>query len=87
MASRGRFSEPVCPFYSKHNGNKLYCEGAIIKFPNKESKPEWINNNCSHEENYKVCPIYKMLLTHYDNLYDGGKTLTGGFLNGNKSTP
>lgn len=57
---------PCCPFYLKERNRRLYCEGAIIKFPSRTSRNELVNTYCASMENYHNCAMCKMLMNYYD---------------------
>lgn len=61
---------PVCPFFLKESGyGRFYCEGAILKPPDRIAKREIVYKYCTSMENYKNCMIYQMLTAYYDRLY------------------
>jgi hypothetical protein len=61
---------PYCPFYRKDNFERLYCEGATVKFPDREARIEIVEEFCCSEVNHKNCPIYKMMVNYYDRKYE-----------------
>jgi hypothetical protein len=61
---------PVCPFFLKESGyGRFYCEGAILKPPDRIAKREIVYKYCASMGNYKNCMIYQMLTAYYDRLY------------------
>ena len=60
---------PYCPFYHKDTFEKLYCEGATVKFPDRDARSEIVDVFCCSAANHKNCPIYKMMANYYDRKY------------------
>ena len=64
-----------CPYYYKEtsrdkNGiRKVYCEGAVLKFPDKISRRDFIYIFCAHPNGYKSCPIYMFMESFYKRKY------------------
>lgn len=66
MSDTSKLNEPLCPFYGKKNPDKLYCEGATVKFPDRTAGSDWVRDRCASEYGYKNCPIYEMLMSYYE---------------------
>ncbi len=54
-----------CPFYKKHNGLNFRCEGATIKFPDKDARSEFLLGYCANNYNWRRCPIAHCLENYY----------------------
>jgi hypothetical protein len=61
---------PYCPFFKKEEGNKIYCELATFRCPDKRSK-EQVKTLCCDEEKYKTCPLCQVLDDYYTRKYKG----------------
>lgn len=59
-----------CPFFSNEKNGKIFCEMAIIKSPDKQTRNDILLNYCAHEENYKKCSLYIMLEGYYNRKYN-----------------
>ena len=64
---------PVCPFFLKDNNGKIYCEGGIVKPPDRNTKNEILYKHCTNMDNHKNCTIYQMLSDYYSRKYDTRK--------------
>ncbi len=54
-----------CPFFKKEKGVKLSCEGGVLKFPDMDAKSEFVISYCSHNYNWRKCPIAHCLENYY----------------------
>ena len=55
----------ICPFFLQDRGNgRVSCEGASLKFPDKEARREFVYRLCAHPDGYKACRM-RMALEHY----------------------
>lgn len=65
-----------CPYYYKEmskdkNGiYKVYCEGAVLKFPDIKARRDFIYIHCAHPCGYKSCPIYMYMDSFYKRKYN-----------------
>lgn len=59
-----------CPFFHYYDSHKLCCEGVIknssihLAFASPTSRREYMKSRCY--ENYKKCPIAKLLYEKYE---------------------
>lgn len=66
---------PQCPFYLKEgykdkNGlRRLYCDGAVLKFPDIEARRSYVYTLCAHPTGYKTCIIYKYMYEFFMKKY------------------
>ena len=54
-----------CPFYKRDSYLKLHCEGAAIKFPDKDARSEFLLNYCANSYSWRKCPIAHVLENYY----------------------
>ncbi|MBQ3022738.1 MAG: hypothetical protein IJD91_05410 [Clostridia bacterium] len=54
-----------CPFYKRDNYLKLSCEGASLKFPDKDARSEFLLGYCANSYNWRKCPIAHCLENYY----------------------
>ena len=60
----------ICPFFKQdRGGGRLSCEGANIRFPDKEARREFVYRLCAHPEGYKTCPMQMTLEHYYERKY------------------
>lgn len=58
----------VCPFYSRHNDNRICCEGLSenntinLVFEDSKQQKHYVNDNCERIDHYKQCPIFRMIV-------------------------
>ena len=61
----------VCPFYHKHDGNRIYCEGTNsqntinVVFGDIKEQKKYENTYCNSIQGCKECIIHKALYTKY----------------------
>ena len=61
----------VCPFYRKHNDNKICCEGVSksntinLVFEDCRKQKAYSERYCNNIENYQNCMICRMLNRKY----------------------
>jgi hypothetical protein len=61
-----------CPFFKSEKLLRLSCEGAALKFPDKEARKEHIGLHCANRKGWHDCAIAKMLMNYYDRKDDQG---------------
>lgn len=60
----------ICPFFQQDRGNgRVSCEGAQLKFPDKEARREFVYRLCAHPDGYKECPLRVALEHYYERKY------------------
>ena len=64
-------NDAVCPFFKKDAGLKVYCEMATLRFPDVESKEQFVAA-CCDMRGCKECPLYKTLNAYYERKYKEG---------------
>ena len=61
----------ICPFYLQDRGNgRVNCEGASLKFPDKEARREFVYRLCAHPDGYKECRLRVALEHYYERKYE-----------------
>ena len=61
----------ICPFFLQDRGNgRVCCEGASLKFPDKEARREFVYRLCAHPEGYKECRMRIALEHYYERKYE-----------------
>ena len=61
----------ICPFFLQDRGNgRVSCEGASLKFPDKEARREFVYRLCAHPEGYKACRMRMALEHYYERKYE-----------------
>lgn len=55
-----------CPFFRKNESLKLHCEGAIVNFPDKEARKEYVTDYCANSINWHKCTICRNLENYYE---------------------
>lgn len=64
----------LCPFYVRHEGRELRCEGIppssrnIMRFPDKVYLAAYMARNCC--EKYQSCKLYALLWAGYEERED-----------------
>jgi hypothetical protein len=58
-----------CPYYKKELNDRIRCEFATIKPPDKRTRREFVSEFCASEDNYKNCTFYKLLDEYYERKY------------------
>lgn len=59
-----------CPFYVRHEGREVRCEGIppsernVMRFPDKILRAAYMAKKCC--ENYQDCKLYKLLWAGYE---------------------
>ena len=62
----------VCPFYRRHDSNRICCEGVDdtntlnLVFGNQKKLYDYVGRYCNSMENYHGCLICQMLMTKED---------------------
>ena len=60
-----------CPyFYRERSQGVVYCEGARLKFPDKDARREILYRYCAHPEGYKACMLKQALDHYYERKYE-----------------
>lgn len=54
-----------CLFYKWEKDLKLSCEGATLKFPDKDARSEHVLGYCANNHNWRKCPIAHYLENYY----------------------
>lgn len=63
-----------CPFYVRHSGAKVYCEGGCqIALPDRQSSDEFFDKYCAHIQGWKECSVAESKLDYYDRAYKKSK--------------
>ena len=61
----------ICPFFLQDRGNgRVSCEGASLKFPDKEARREFVYRLCAHPDGYKECRLRVALEHYYERKYE-----------------
>ena len=61
----------ICPFFLQDRGNgRVSCEGASLKFPDREARREFVYRLCAHPEGYKECRMRLALEHYYERKYE-----------------
>lgn len=61
----------ICPFFQQDRGNgRVCCEGATLKFPDKEARRDFVYRLCAHPEGYKECRMRLALEHYYERKYE-----------------
>ena len=61
----------ICPFFLQDRGNgRVSCEGASLKFPDREARREFVYRLCAHPEGYKECRMRMALEHYYERKYE-----------------
>ena len=64
----------ICPYFRKENRGRVYCEGATLKFPDKEARRDIVYRFCAHPTGYNDCPLKQAMDGYYQRRYEtGGK--------------
>lgn len=58
-----------CPYFTGDESLLLYCEGAKLKFPDKQAAREYLFFYCA--EHWQECRIARMMTDYYERLYSG----------------
>ena len=61
-----------CPFFKREEKLKLSCEGAKLKFPDKDARSEFVLGYCANSYNWRKCPIAHCLENYYLGRSDVG---------------
>jgi hypothetical protein len=48
----------------------VYCEGARLKFPDRDARREILYRYCAHPEGYKACMLKQALDHYYERKYE-----------------
>ena len=54
-----------CPFYKREGTLKLHCEGGTLKFPDKQSRCDFLLGYCANSYSWRKCPIAHTLEEYY----------------------
>lgn len=54
-----------CPFYMYEKNGKLSCEGASLKFPDKDARSEYVLKYCTNSYGWRKCPIAHYMENYY----------------------
>ena len=64
----------ICPFFLQDRGNgRVSCEGASLKFPDRETRREFVYRLCAHPDGYKECRMRLALEHYYERKYEGNE--------------
>ena len=58
-----------CPFFKRQEALTFNCEGATIKFPDKEARREYLESYCANPINWKRCSLAHCM-ENYDERED-----------------
>lgn len=56
----------VCPFFSWDERLCIHCEGGRIRFPDRQTAGEYIDQHCASVDGWRSCTVARMLETFYD---------------------
>ena len=71
LAREENIAVGICPFFLQDRGNgRVCCEGASLKFPDKEARREFVYRLCAHPEGYKECRMRLALEHYYERKYE-----------------
>ena len=60
----------ICPFFKQDRGNgRMSCEGGQIRFPDKDTRREFVYTLCAHPTGYKNCRMRIALEHYYERMY------------------
>lgn len=54
-----------CPFFKREDNLTLRCEGAKLKFPDKDARLEIVLGYCANSYNWRKCPIAHCLENYH----------------------
>ena len=57
--------EMYCPFFKREKKLILRCEGATLKFPDKEARSEFVLGCCANVYGWRKCSIAHCLENYY----------------------
>ena len=55
-----------CPFFKREGYLKLYCEGGTIKFPDSQSRCDYVGKYCANSFNWHKCTVAHNLENYYE---------------------
>ncbi len=62
--------EGICPYFRKEqSGGKVYCEGATLRFPDRQARRDIVYRFCAHPDGYNDCPLKQALDGYYARKY------------------
>lgn len=60
----------ICPYFCRERSHGVvYCEGARLKFPDRDARREILYRFCAHPEGYKTCMLKQALDHYYERKY------------------
>ena len=60
-----------CPYFGRERSSWVVtCEGACLKFPDREARREVLYRYCAHPEGYKACMLKQALDHYYERKYE-----------------
>jgi len=60
-----------CPYFCRERSQGVvYCEGARLKFPDRDARREILYRFCAHPEGYKACMLKQALDHYYERKYE-----------------
>ena len=68
--------EGMCPYFQRDRGNGIVnCEGARLRFPDRQARRDIVYRICAHPTGYNDCPLKQALDGYYQRRYEtGGKS-------------
>lgn len=54
-----------CPFYIEEKQGELMCEGATLKFPDRDARSEHVLGYCANNYNWRKCSVAHYLENYY----------------------
>ena len=58
-----------CPYFNHRTHGRIYCEGAIIRLPDKQGLTDFAQQFCGSAEGYRSCAVYLRLEAYYEQKY------------------
>ena len=55
-----------CPFFKSKEALHLCCEGATVKFPDKEARSEYLESYCANPISWKKCSVAHCMENYYE---------------------
>lgn len=56
----------MCPFFKWEFLGAIGCEGAVLRFTNRDERDELVNNFCAHYDDWRKCTLAKNLFKKYE---------------------
>ena len=62
-----------CPFYRWEEALSVHCEGGCVRFPDKETRNDYLDQYCSANPCWEHCSIAAALQGYYERMIDNGR--------------